>query len=94
MSGAKHIYTFVVVRVWVSQCHHYCASQITMPCQLRELISCELRLNCRGPFLAFLFDVSASNASRTFLKWLAQMDIRLQDLIIWPRARKLAKNDA
>ena len=51
----------------------------------------KLRLNCPGPFLASLFDVSAASVSRLFLKWLAQMDIRLQDLIIWPDRESLQK---
>ena len=51
----------------------------------------KLRLNCPGPFLASLFDVSAASVSRLFLKWLTQMDIRLQDLIIWPDRKSLHK---
>ena len=51
----------------------------------------KLRLNCPGPFLASLFDVSAASVSRLFLKWLAQMDIRLQDLIIWPDCKVCRK---
>ena len=51
----------------------------------------KLRLNCPGPFLASLFDVSAASVSRLFLKWLTQMDIRLQDLIIWPDRESLHK---
>ena len=51
----------------------------------------KLRLNCPGPFLASLFDVSAASVSRLFLKWLTQMDIRLQDLIIWPGRESLQK---
>jgi len=43
----------------------------------------KLRLNCPGPFLASLFDVSAGSVSRIIVKWLVQMDVRLQELIIW-----------
>ena len=59
----------------------------------RQFICClmKLRVNCPGPFLASLFDVSAASISRIFLKWLAQMDIRLQDLIVWPERDSLQK---
>ena len=46
---------------------------------MRELVSfliwslIKLRLNCPGPLLASLFDVSTASVSRLFLKWLAQM---------------------
>ena len=49
-----------------------------------QFICClmKLRLNYPGPFLASFFDVSTASVLQIFLKWLAQMDIRLQDLII------------
>ena len=51
----------------------------------------KLQLNSPGPFLTSLFDVSAASVLRLFIKWLAQMDIRLQDLIIWPDRESLQK---
>ena len=44
----------------------------------------KLRLNSQIQDLAFRFNVSPATVSRVMLKWLSQMDIRLQDLIIWP----------
>lgn len=43
-----------------------------------------MALNCPVQLLAFLFNVSSATVSRLLLKWLVQMDTRLQDLIIWP----------
>ena len=59
----------------------------------QQFICClmKLRLNCPGPFLASLFDVSSASVSRIFLKWLSQMNTRLQDLIIWPERESLQK---
>ena len=51
----------------------------------------KLRLNCSVQLLAFLFNVSSATVSRLLLKWLVQMDIRLQDLIIWPDRDSLQK---
>ena len=44
----------------------------------------KLRLNSPIQDLALRFNVSPATVSRVMLKWLSQMDIRLQDLIIWP----------
>jgi len=51
----------------------------------------KLKLNCPEHLLAFLFSVSSTTISRVLLKWLVQMDIRLQDLIIWPERDCLQK---
>jgi len=44
----------------------------------------KLRLNDPIQHLAYQFNVSKATVSRILSKWLTQMDIRLQDLIIWP----------
>ena len=42
-------------------------------------------------FLAYQFRILPATASRIFMKWLKQMDLRLQDLIIWPDRDALQK---
>ena len=51
----------------------------------------KLRTNALNKLLGYSFGVSASTISRILLKWLTQMDIRLQDLIIWPDRDTLRK---
>ena len=51
----------------------------------------KLRLNCPIQDLAYRFDISKATVSRIILKWLIQMDIRLQALIIWPDRDSLRK---
>ena len=51
----------------------------------------KLRLNCPIQDLAYRFDISIATVSRIILKWLIQMDIRLQALIIWPDRDSLRK---
>ena len=51
----------------------------------------KLRLNDPIQHLAFQFNVSKATVSRILLKWLTQMDIMLQDLIIWPDRDSLRK---
>ena len=51
----------------------------------------KLRLNSPIQDLAYRFDISKATVSRIILKWLIQMDIRLQGLIIWPDRESLRK---
>ena len=51
----------------------------------------KLRLNDPIQHLAYQFNVSKATVSRILSKWLTQMDIRLQDLIIWPDRGSLRK---
>ena len=51
----------------------------------------KLRLNSPIQDLASHFDISKATVSRIILKWLIQMDIRLQGLIIWPDRESLRK---
>ena len=51
----------------------------------------KLRLNSPVQDLAYRFDISKAIVSRIILKWLIQMDIRLQGLIIWPDCESLRK---
>ena len=44
-----------------------------------------------GPFLASLFDVSTASVPQIFFKRVVQMDVRLQDLIVWPDCENLWK---
>ena len=74
--------------------NHVVATMLVQGTGKLQLFICslmKLQLNCPGPFLVSLFDVSAASVSQLFLKWLAQMDIRLQDLIIRPDRESLQK---
>ena len=51
----------------------------------------KLRMNTSLEDLAYRFRISSTTMSRIFLKWLRQMDLRLQDLIIWPDRDLLQK---
>ncbi|XP_065912378.1 uncharacterized protein [Dysidea avara] len=51
----------------------------------------KLRFNDPIQHLAYQFNVSKATVSRILSKWLTQMDIRLQDLIIWPDRDSLRK---
>ena len=51
----------------------------------------KLRMNTPMEDLAYWFRISVTTVSRIFLKWLRQMDLRLQDLIIWPDQDVLQK---
>ena len=51
----------------------------------------KMRLNTPLQGLAYQFGISKATVSRIILKWLIQMDIRLQDLIIWPDRESLRK---
>ncbi|XP_065911810.1 uncharacterized protein [Dysidea avara] len=51
----------------------------------------KLRLNSPLQDLAYRFQVSLSTVSRILSKWLVQMDIRLQKLIVWPDRDSLRK---
>jgi len=44
----------------------------------------KLRTDLPNKFLGYSFGVSQATVSRVILKWLVQIDIRLQDLIVWP----------
>ena len=44
----------------------------------------KLRTNRTNEDLSYCFGVSPATISRTLLKWLKQMDIRLRNLILWP----------
>ena len=48
------------------------------------LVILKLRINPPLEFLANQFRISVATTSRIFMKWLKQMDLWLQDLIIWP----------
>ena len=41
--------------------------------------------------MAYRFDISKATVSRIILKWLIQINIRLQALIIWPDRESLRK---
>ena len=51
----------------------------------------KLRLNTPLQGLAYQFGICKATVSRIILKWLTQIDIRLQDLIIWPDWESLKK---
>ena len=51
----------------------------------------KLRLNCPIQDLAYRFDISKATVARIILKWLIQIDIRLQALIIRPDRDSLRK---
>ena len=51
----------------------------------------KLRLNTPLQGLAYQFGICKATVSRIILKWLTQIDIRLQDLIIWPDRESLRK---
>ena len=51
----------------------------------------KLRTDLPNKFLGYSFGVSPATVSRVILKWLVQMDIRLQDLIVWPDRDALRK---
>ena len=55
------------------------------------LVLPNLRLNSPVLDLAHRFGISTAAVSRTLLKWLTQMDIRLKSLIIWPDRKDLQK---
>ena len=59
----------------------------------QEFIVVMLKLRLKSPIedLSYHFGVSVSSVSRILLKWLKQMDIQLQDLIIWPEREELHK---
>ena len=51
----------------------------------------KLRLNSPIEDLAFRFSISSSSVSRILSKWLKQMDLRMQGLIMWPDRDVLQK---
>ena len=51
----------------------------------------KLRLNSPIKGLSYRFGVSVSSISRILLKWLKQINIRLQDLIIWLEREELQR---
>ena len=51
----------------------------------------KLSLNTPLQGLAYQFGICKATVSRIILKWLTQIDIRLQDLIIWPDRESLRK---
>ena len=59
----------------------------------QESMSTMLKLRMDTPLedLVYRFRISSTTMSRIFLKWLRQMDLRLQDLIIWPDRYLLQK---
>ena len=61
------------------------------PFQEFMVVMLKLRLNSPVEDLSYRFGVSISSVSRILLKWLKQMDIRLQDLIIWPEREELQR---
>jgi len=61
------------------------------PFQEFMFVMLKLRIDPPLEFLANQFRISLATASRIFIKWLKQMDLRLQDLIIWPDRDSLQK---
>ena len=61
------------------------------PFQEFMVVMLKLRLNSPVEDLSYRCGVSISSVSRILLKWLKQMDIRLQDLIIWPEREELQR---
>ena len=61
------------------------------PFQEFMVVILKLRLNSPIEDLSYHFGVSVSSVSRILLKWLKQMDIRLQDLIIWLEGEELQR---
>ena len=61
------------------------------PFQELMVVMLKLRLNSPIEDLSYRFNVSVSSVSRILLKWLKQIDIRLQDLIIWPEREELQR---
>ena len=61
------------------------------PFQEFMYVMLKLRINPPLEFLAYQFRISPATASRIIMKWLKQMDLRLQDLIIWPDQDALQK---
>lgn len=51
----------------------------------------KLRLNSPLQDLSYRFGISVSTVSRILLKWLTQMDVRLQNLVFWPDREQLQK---
>ena len=51
----------------------------------------KLRLNSPIEDLAYRFSISSSTVSRILSKWLKQMDLRMQGLIMWPDRDVLQK---
>ncbi|XP_065902961.1 uncharacterized protein [Dysidea avara] len=61
------------------------------PFQEFMFVILKLRINPPLEFMAYQFRISTATASRIFMKWLKQMDLRLQDLIIRPDRDALQK---
>ena len=61
------------------------------PFQEFMVVMLKLRLNSPIEDLSYRFNASVSSVSRILLKWPKQMDIRLQDLIIWPEREELQR---
>ena len=55
------------------------------------VVMLKLRLSSPIEDLSYHFGVAVSTVSRILLKWLKQMDLRLQDLIIWPEREELQR---
>ncbi|XP_065891616.1 uncharacterized protein [Dysidea avara] len=69
------------------------AGGITKLSPFQEFMFVLLKLRIDPPleYLACHLRISTATASRIFIKWLKQMDIRLQDFIIWPERNALQK---
>ena len=65
----------------------------SLNCLLREflLVILKLRINPPLEFLAYQFRILTTTAFSNLMKWLKQMGLRLQDLIIWPERDALRK---
>ena len=61
------------------------------PFQEFMVVMLKLRLSSPIEDLSYRFGVAVSTVSRILLKWLKQMDLRLQDLIIWPEREELQR---
>ena len=66
---------------------------VTKLSQFQEFVSVlvKLRTNAANEDLCYRLNISPATVSRILLKWLKQMDIRLQKLIFWPDRDALRK---
>ena len=66
---------------------------VTKLTQFQEFVSVlvKLRTNTANEDLCYRLNISPATVSRIVLKWLKQMDIRLQHLIFWPDRDALRK---
>ena len=71
------------------EAHH--RSELTLFQQF-VLTLMKLRLNLGYEDLAYRFNVTQSTASKTFIKWIRILFVRLRPLIVWPEREELRKS--